>query len=164
MKTVKIISLVALIGMMSACKKEKTQEEEKLQEPVALEYSEPNAQEAPQEPTVDPATAPILVLEKDTYDLGQVQAGKTVERKITFKNQGKGPLLIKEAKASCGCTVPEFSKEPVAVGQEGTLLIKFTAPAYNTHTTKTVTLQTNTVQGVEEFKITATVVGGQEQK
>lgn len=110
------------------------------------------------------ADAPVLTLESDTYDFGDVQASAKNERVIEFTNTGKSPLLIKSAKASCGCTVPEYSKEPVAPGEKGTLKVSYKAPGTNGKQTKTVTLTTNTAKGTERFKITANVIGGQERK
>lgn len=164
MKTVKLLSLSLLASFaLISCKKEN--KEQVLDEPKEIDYSFEKIEDSEENtPTVDPATAPILVLDQESYDFGNVKAEETTEKVITFRNEGKGPLIIKSAKASCGCTVPEYSKEPVAVEEEGKLTVKYSAPAYNGHVSKTVTLTTNTVEGEKKFKITANVVGGKDRE
>ena len=112
---------------------------------------------------IDPATAPVLTMESDMYDFGDVTANGTTEKVIEFTNTGKTPLIIKSAKGSCGCTVPKYSEEPIAPGEKGSLSVSFKAPANNGKQTKTVTLTTNTAKTTETFKITANVVGGSEK-
>lgn len=110
--------------------------------------------------TTNAADAPVFTMTSDTYDFGDVQANSTTERVVEFTNTGNSPLVITAAKASCGCTVPEFSKEPIAPGGTGTLKVSFKAPATNGKQTKTVTLTTNTASGTDRFKVAANVVGG----
>ncbi|MRJ08055.1 DUF1573 domain-containing protein [Ornithobacterium rhinotracheale] len=160
MKRVKIVALALFASLaVVSCKKETKQEQELETQPV-----ENTAVEQEEEPTVDPATAPTLVLAQEIYDFGDVKAGETAEQVITFKNEGRGPLIIKKAQASCGCTVPEYDQEPVPVGGEGKLTVKYKAPEVNGKVIKEVTLTTNTVKGRETFKITANVVGGKERE
>ena len=54
---------------------------------------------------------PILKFDFDTYDFGQVTDGEIVEVDYTFKNIGESNLIIYDASASCGCTVPEYPKD-----------------------------------------------------
>lgn len=155
----KKLLLVAIIGgvLVVSCEK-KAESVDANTTKVEAQAIEENVQES-----VDPATAPVLSLEQETYDLGEVKAGEKVTKKISFTNTGKSPLQIKEANASCGCTVPSFSKEPIAPGETGELEVTYTAPNSNGTQMKTVTLITNTVNGAEEFKITANVVGAVEE-
>lgn len=60
-------------------------------------------------------------------DFGKIKKGVPVTATFTFTNVGKEPIVISEAKASCGCTVPEFSKEPVAPGAKGKVTATFNA-------------------------------------
>ena len=57
-----------------------------------------------------------------------------------FKNTGKTPLVISNAKGSCGCTVPEWPKEPVAPGATAELLVKFNSKGKPNQQQKTVTI------------------------
>ncbi len=62
---------------------------------------------------------------EEHHDFGIVREGEIVRYAFKFKNTGQQPLLISDAVASCGCTVPSFSKEPVMPGQEGEVLVEF---------------------------------------
>lgn len=158
MKTKTLAIIAVSLFTLFSCKKEN--EKQVLEEDRTIDYVQ-EPQEEVQIPQIDSANAPVLVLSQEVYDLGDVKAGETVEKKITFKNEGKSPLIIKQAKSSCGCTIPEFSDKPIGVGEEGELLVKYSVPSVNGQQTKTVTLLTNTVNQTELFKIKAMVVGGE---
>lgn len=81
-----------------------------------------------------------------TVDYGEVEFGGNGERVFRFKNEGKDPLIITNAQGSCGCTVPDWPKEPIMPGQEGQIKIKYDtkrAGAIN----KQVTITTNEPEG-----------------
>ena len=59
------------------------------------------------------------------FNFGKVKEGEDVEHTFKFKNVGKMPLLIKSARSSCGCTIPEWPKDPIAVGASGQINVKF---------------------------------------
>lgn len=119
--------------------------------------AEESAQQA--ENVVDPATAPVLTLAEANHNFGDVQANNKVETYIKFKNDGKSPLVIRDASATCGCTVPEFPSTPIAVGATDSIKVVYTAGNMNGKQQKTVTLVTNTVNGHENFDISANVIG-----
>lgn len=70
-----------------------------------------------------PKTAIYFYEEK--FDFGKVKEGEKVQHAFKFKNIGDNPLMISDAMASCGCTVPSFSKEPVLPGAEGEIKVEF---------------------------------------
>lgn len=111
---------------------------------------------------VDPAQAPVMKLAELTHDFGDVKANEKVQAYVKFTNDGKGPLIIQDASATCGCTVPEFPKTPIAVGATDSIKVEYTAGNMNGKQQKTVTLVTNTANGSEQFNITANVVGATE--
>ena len=119
--------------------------------------AEESAQQA--ENVVDPATAPVLTLAEANHDFGDVKANDKVETYVKFKNDGKSPLVIRDASATCGCTVPEFPSTPIAVGATDSIKVVYTAGNMNGKQQKTVTLVTNTTNGHEKFDISANVVG-----
>lgn len=99
---------------------------------------------------------PAITFEENSFDFGTIDQGTHVEHVFKFKNTGEAPLMIVNAKSSCGCTVPEYTKEPVAPGEEGQLLVKFNGSGQN-QVNKTVTLTTNTKAGTEKLTIKAFV-------
>jgi len=71
--------------------------------------------------------AKIKFQEPDTYDFGEVPLGPDAFHSFAFTNAGKEPLIIQDAKPSCSCTTPEWPKQPIAPGAEGTIKVGFHA-------------------------------------
>ena len=61
----------------------------------------------------------------EMHDFGNLTDQKDAEYTFQFKNTGKTPLIITNASASCGCTVPEFPKEPILPGKKGQIKVTF---------------------------------------
>lgn len=99
---------------------------------------------------------PVMTFEETEYDFGTIDAGTNVEHRFKFTNTGDAPLVIVDAKSSCGCTVPEKPEGPIAPGEEGELLVKFNGSGKN-QVSKTVTITANTKAGKETLKIRAFV-------
>ena len=62
---------------------------------------------------------------KETHDYGTIKYGADGSCTFEFKNTGNEPLIISNAKGSCGCTVPEWPKEPIAPGAKGVIKVKY---------------------------------------
>ncbi|WP_340199228.1 DUF1573 domain-containing protein [Ascidiimonas sp. W6] len=100
---------------------------------------------------------PVMSFDKAEHDFGTIDQGTPVETTFTFTNTGNGPLIITDAKSSCGCTVPSYPKDtPIAPGESGELLVKFNGNGAN-QVTKTVTVTANTEKGSETLMIKAFV-------
>ncbi len=102
--------------------------------------------------------AKIEFKDKDnTIDYGTVnKEDDNGLRAFVFTNTGDAPLVIKDAKSTCGCTVPSFPKEPIAPGQSGKIEVK-----YNMNTgpiRKTITIETNAVN-YEEGRVALKIKG-----
>jgi Protein of unknown function (DUF1573) len=78
-----------------------------------------------------------------TIDLGTIKENAIVEKKFTFVNEGNANLVILNAEGSCGCTVPTFSKEPIAPNGKGEIVVKYTAKNMMGPQKKTITVTTN---------------------
>ena len=87
---------------------------------------------------------------KETHDYGNIKYGGEPYCTFEFKNTGDQPLIISGAKGSCGCTVPEYSKEPVAPGKEGVITATFDSKGRPGNFTKTITV-THSGEGGTEF-------------
>ncbi|MEL7123332.1 MAG: DUF1573 domain-containing protein, partial [Bacteroidota bacterium] len=97
---------------------------------------------------------PQMTFEAKTVDYGTIEQGADPYRVFKFKNTGNAPLVILNAKGSCGCTVPNYDREPVAPGDEGEIKVRYDTKRIGKFT-KTVTLTTN----VGEQKIILTIKG-----
>ena len=83
--------------------------------------------------------------DKTTMDLGKFPESNPVQKcTFTFTNTGNAPLIINQAIASCGCTVPEYTKEPVAPGKTGTINVTYNGKGkFPGYFKKTITIRTN---------------------
>ena len=99
---------------------------------------------------------PVMTFTETEFDFGTIDQGTKVEHVFKFTNTGDAPLVIVDAKSSCGCTVPSYPKEAVAPGAEAELLVKFNGSGKN-QVSKTVTITANTQAGKETIKIKAFV-------
>jgi hypothetical protein len=100
---------------------------------------------------------PKLKFDKTEHDFGVINEGDVVETVFYFTNSGKSELIITSAKGSCGCTVPEWPKEPIMPGEAGEIKVKFNSDRKPNLQQKQITLVTNTEQGKEILKIKAQV-------
>ena len=82
---------------------------------------------------------------KEVHDYGTIKNGANGSCVFEFKNTGSEALIISNAKGSCGCTVPEWPREPVAPGETGVIDVKFNSKGKKGKQNKRVTLTTNMV-------------------
>jgi len=84
----------------------------------------------------------------ETHDFGNLTDQKDAEYVFQFKNTGKTPLIIANASASCGCTVPEFPKEPILPGKKGQLKVTFHTAGKSGPFDKAIYIQSNAPSNV----------------
>jgi hypothetical protein len=77
------------------------------------------------------------------HSFGTITEGDKVTHAFKFKNTGSNPLVISNAIASCGCTVPSYPKEPVPPGGEGELVVQFNSSGREGHQQKNVMVYSN---------------------
>ena len=94
---------------------------------------------------VDTPTDVKMDFEAVEWDFGDINQGDVVEYAFKFTNSGSDPLIITNAKGSCGCTVPEWPRAPVAPGESGVIDVKFDSKGKKGKQNKRVTLTTNMV-------------------
>ncbi len=102
---------------------------------------------------------PQMEFTETTVDYGTIEQGSDPYRFFTFVNTGNGPLVITNAKGSCGCTVPTYPKEPIPPAQTGEIKVRYDTNRVGPFT-KRVTLTTN----VGEEQIILTIKGKVEKK
>lgn len=102
--------------------------------------------------------APVMTFTETEFDFGSVAAGSVVKHTFEFTNTGKSPLLIDNAQASCGCTVPQWPKDPVAPGAKGSINVEFNSTGKMGVQNKTVTITANTQPNTTMVTIKGTVL------
>lgn len=103
---------------------------------------------------------PEFSFASDVYDFGAIPEGQIVEHTFTFTNTGEAPLIIQSATASCGCTVPSYSKEPVPVGGSGEIAVRFNSKDKKGNQAPTVTVTANTYPTITKLRLKGSVNAG----
>ena len=121
-----------------------------------------NAKPQAFDPAKDAAQAPAgpttsMVFDTYEYDFGTLDEGDAVTHVFSFTNTGSEPLLLEKCKGSCGCTVPQCPKTPIAPGAQGEIEVKFNSKGKKNNQTKTVTINANTDPAQTILKIKAFV-------
>ena len=144
MKITKLKTLmVAGLGMLvvSACSESSGKlDEGSLSANRLIEVPASGSDEGMEEVTALPA----LKFEAMEFNFGEIESGDVVEHTFRFTNTGEGPLLITNAAASCGCTVPVWPKEPIEPNGSGEIQVRFDSKGKSGQQNKTVTVTANT--------------------
>jgi len=90
-------------------------------------------------------------------DFGSLKEGAQVEHTFKFKNAGDFPLIINNVSASCGCTIPEWPRQPIGPGDEGAILVRFNSKGKQGQQFKTVTIYANTNPATTDIQFKANV-------
>ena len=94
-----------------------------------------------------------------TYNFGKIKEGEIVEYNYRFKNTGNKPLIIEEAQASCGCTVPEKPDHPIKPGEMGFIKVKFNSDHRPGEAQKSITITSNANPEFPTLYLKGTVIG-----
>ncbi|MCF6213105.1 MAG: DUF1573 domain-containing protein [Flavobacteriaceae bacterium] len=124
---------------------------------VASKINEDNLIKAQQRDVKLETEFPVMSFNNKDYDFGTIDAGDIVETVFNFVNTGNTDLIITNAKATCGCTIPEWPRAPIKPGKKGLIKVKFNSRGKKNKQSKTITLTTNTRNGKEFLKIKAQV-------
>ncbi len=104
------------------------------------------------------AAAPVMTFAEMEHDFGNIKPGAVVKHTFTFKNTGKSPLIISSASATCGCTTPDWTKEPVAPGAEGKIDVQFDSHGKTGQQSKTITIEANTQPSTNQIAIKTNIL------
>lgn len=117
------------------------------------------AQQVPQEKPAAPSEPPTTITFKELeHNFGKVKQESENKYEFSFTNTGKNPLIITDAKGSCGCTVPEYPHEPIAPGASNKIKVVYKPGGQSGQQNKTVTITANTEPQQTVIAITADVI------
>jgi len=100
-----------------------------------------------------------IKFESDTFNFGEVMEGEKVSHSYKFTNTGKNNLVISKAYGSCGCTVPEWPKEPIKPGASASIDVVFNSENRGGKAMKTVTVLSNTEPSQTVVYLVGNVIG-----
>lgn len=180
MKNKILLLLAVTVVLTTSCKKEsalnKIDENAKEIAPAnPNDVAKPELVEAIDQPSAQPLTPeqqqaqemksqPVsntkvteMKFNKVEHDFGTINQSDKVEYTFKFTNTGKNDLIISNAVGSCGCTVPEYPKEPIKPGKQGKMKVIFNPAGKTGMQTKTITVNANTPNGVEKLTVKASI-------
>ncbi|ESU28774.1 hypothetical protein FLJC2902T_13700 [Flavobacterium limnosediminis JC2902] len=137
---------VAALVLSTSCKNENASEKVKAENVEKI--------------TAENATSgklPVIKFDKTEHDFGNIKDGDKAETVFKITNEGEADLIIINAQGSCGCTVPEWPKEPIKPGASADMKVTFDSKGKPGQQQKSVTLTTNTKEGSEKVTIKANV-------
>lgn len=160
-RILRFFPLLALLTLLLHCESAPASAQEELSVPEELG---PNAalirnpvdQGADQ---VDTTNVAKFAFSGDTeHQFGEVKEGDIVQHDFTFTNAGTVPLLITDARSTCGCTVGDYPKEPIAPGEESVVSITFDTKHKYGRQRKAVSLTANTYPAITYLYVDGTVI------
>ena len=146
----KLILSVAIISVLFACSGNNDSQElntDLINNPNSASSSE-----------VDKDKLPFFEFVEEVVDFGTITQGEVVSTNFKFKNVGKSDLIISSAQGSCGCTVPEWPKEPIKPGEEGKIAVTFNSTGKQGKQNKTITLVANTIPNTKVIALKGDVL------
>ena len=101
-----------------------------------------------------------IKFEKTSHDFGTFPESEKVTCTFKFTNTGDNLLVIHQAIASCGCTVPQYSKEPIKPGETGEIVVTYNgAGKFPGHFKKSITIRTNAKQEIIRLYVEGDMIG-----
>ncbi len=158
-----VLMAVAVLALLASCQTANKDVRDAARNAVetGVQPADPNAQASVQ-PTVPAGPTTSIEFEETEFDFGTVQEGQKVSHTYKFKNTGKEPLVLSDAKGSCGCTVPKWPREPIAPGATGEIVVEFNTQGKAGNRNQKVTLTANTNPPQTFLSLKGVVAGGAE--
>lgn len=103
-------------------------------------------------PAASTLTPDNMAFTSDNFDFGSLEEGAAADHVFTFTNTGKEPLVIQRVQPSCGCTTPDWTKEPIAPGKTGMIKASYGTQGRPGKFEKTMTVFTNAGTKMVSFK------------
>jgi len=97
-----------------------------------------------------------IIFASTTHDYGTIVQASDGSCEFKFTNKGKAPIVLNNVSASCGCTVPEWTRTPVAPGSNGTIKVTYNTNLVGTFA-KSITVNSNAVNSPLVLIIKGTV-------
>jgi hypothetical protein len=113
--------------------------------------------------TAAKVSGPAITWVKSAHNFGDINQGDKVQQVFAFTNTGNEPLIISNVQVTCGCTVPEWPKDPIAPGGKSQITVAFNSTGKMGMQNKTVTVVSNAVGDSNQITFTANVLEKKQQ-
>jgi hypothetical protein len=151
----KILFLIVISALISSCKSnsEEILSTDLIDNPITADNID-----------FDKDKIPHFEFVEEVKDFGTITQGEVVSTSFRFKNVGQEDLIISSAQGSCGCTVPEWPKEPIKPGAEGVVDVTFDSNGKHGMQNKTITLVANTIPNTKVIALKGEVLAPKKDK
>lgn len=150
MNKLKFLTGIALFLALTSCNKNQNKEEETVSTDIVNVPSSASGQASTE-------NQPVITFDEESHDFGIITQGEKVSHTFKFENTGKSDLVITTAQGSCGCTVPNYPKTPIAPGEEGKIDVVFASEGKAGKVSKTITVVTNANPNTKVLTISANI-------
>ena len=100
-----------------------------------------------------------IQFENTIHDFGKISQGEVVSFTFFYENVGSANLIVKDVKASCGCTIPKWTKEPLSQGEKGKIVVTFDSSGRSGKQHKVITVSSNSSpNNIDRLTITADII------
>lgn len=159
-----LLAVAFLASCQNASKDAADAARQKVESTTAVQPADQGAQ--PTQPAVQQPAAPAgptteMSFAETTFDFGTIQEGEKVSHTYKFTNTGKEPLILSNAKGSCGCTVPKWPREPIPPGETADITVEFNSKNKKGKRNQKVTITANTNPPQSFIYLTGEVQGGE---
>lgn len=148
MPVVRIFSFFSLLLLINACSKDSSAAGDDEFQSTAVDGVITNADlirnPVSADGLVDTINVAKMTFTEVDYNFGSVETGDVVKKEFSFTNTGKVPLLIGDARSTCGCTVPDWPKEMIQPGESSVISVVFDTKNKSGRQVKPVTITANT--------------------
>lgn len=142
MKKILLIAGASILTLgLTSCKKDEKADQ------LIINETAPAPKKATNEELVKEAQSkPItsLALSENHFDFGNIKKGDIVEHAYEVTNTGDNPLIISQVKPGCGCTAPDYTKDPILPGKKGSITLKFDSGHFEGQVQKQAQVYANT--------------------
>lgn len=155
MKHLTLFSLLFSIAVLISCNSKETATTQGGQEQVSPDIINNPASASGSDAE---KRLPVFKFYETTHYFGTIHSGERMSHDFKFKNTGNAALIISQASGSCGCTVPEYPKDPIKPGEEGVIKVKYNSEGHGGMISKTITILANTIPNTKVLTVSAEVV------
>ena len=121
-----LVLAFVVIALATSCKKDGSADAANQPiVPATATPAAPGATTTPAEATIPVGPLTSVEFEETEFNFGEIMEGEKIVHVFKFKNTGSEPLVISKAEGSCGCTVPDWPREPIAVGKTGEIKVQY---------------------------------------
>jgi len=164
MKSIKVLAVAAFCTLAFSCnKKEETsaaQDVDSAQAQTVVEalsqQENPEESELLKEAQNKPLTT--IAFSETDYNFGDIKKGEKVEHVYEVTNTGTNPLIISNVKPGCGCTVPDYTKEPILPGQKGKITLHFDSANFDGSVYKAADVYMNVEKAPVKLNFSANIL------